>query len=149
MDLTRLAMDDQWTNDGNDSISLSENDGIKLQELLQAGPPPEGDRLPEPLENLRTQQSGVPTGIVRRLYISHFLSMWNSRFFEFGAVLFIAKIFPGTLLPVSIYAVVRSAAAIVLSPKIGSYIDVNERLKVVRLSIGKSTLQTRRHGIQV
>ncbi|KAJ3979583.1 hypothetical protein F5890DRAFT_908922 [Lentinula detonsa] len=38
------------------------------------------------------------------LYISHFLSTWNSRVFEFGAVLYLATIYPGTLLPMSIYA---------------------------------------------
>lgn len=80
----------------------------------------------------------VVSGITLRLYISHFLSTWNSRVFEFGAVLFIAEIFPGTLLPVSVYAVVRAASAILLSSKVGRYIDVNDRLKVVRGSIGKS-----------
>jgi iron-regulated transporter 1 len=35
----------------------------------------------------------------------------------------------------SIYAVVRSAAAIVLSPAVGSWIDTGDRLKVVRFSI--------------
>lgn len=69
------------------------------------------------------------------LYISHFLSMWNSRGFEFGAVLFLASIYPGTLLPLSIYALVRALAAILFSPKIGTYIDKAHRLHVVRLSI--------------
>lgn len=123
----------------NTSASLSENDDVELQELLGVPLPSENARQPGELEDLSTRQSPVSTGTVQRLCISHFLSTWNSRVFEFGAVLFIAKIFPGTLLPVSIYAVVRSAAAIVFSPKIGSYIDLNDRLKVVRLSIGKST----------
>ncbi|KAK5047260.1 hypothetical protein LTR84_006782 [Exophiala bonariae] len=69
------------------------------------------------------------------LYVSHFLSMWNSRGFEFGAVLFLATIYPSTLLPMSIYALVRALAAILLSPKVGSYIDKAHRLHVVRLSI--------------
>jgi hypothetical protein len=71
------------------------------------------------------------------LYCSHFLSTWNSRSFEFGAVLFLASIFPGTLLPLSIYALVRAAAAIVLSPAVGGYIDQGNRLRVIRTSIGK------------
>ena len=69
------------------------------------------------------------------LYISHFLSTWNSRGFEFGAVLFLATIYPGTLLPLSIYALIRAASAIVLSPLLGRYIDHGERLQVVRISI--------------
>ncbi len=82
---------------------------------------------------------GIPVAITRRLYISHFLSTWNSRSFEFGAVLFLASIFPMTLLPLSIYALVRAASAIILAPLIGRTIDRRSRLPVVRFSIGKSS----------
>lgn len=74
----------------------------------------------------------------RQLYVSHFLSTWNVRGFEFGAVLFLATIFPGTLLPMSVYALVRAASAILLSPVVGRYIDSGGRLQVIRVSIGKS-----------
>ena len=74
--------------------------------------------------------------IARRLYISHLLSTWNSRSFEFGAVLFLAGIFPGTLLKLSIYALLRSASAIVLASTIGHAVDRRDRLPVVRFSIG-------------
>ena len=73
--------------------------------------------------------------INRQLYVSHFLSTWNSRVFEFGAVLFLARIFPGTLLPSSVYALVRAASAICFAPLVGSYVDQGDRLRVVRLSI--------------
>lgn len=115
---------------------MNGNDDIELEQLLEDSTPTE--EL-ERSENATSSQGAVATGVSRRLYISHFLSTWNSRVFEFGAVLFIARIFSSTLLPVSMYAVVRSASAIVLSPKVGRYIDVNDRLKVVRISIGKST----------
>ena len=75
------------------------------------------------------------SGIKPRLYVSHFLSTWNSRVFEFGAVLFLARIFPGTLLPPSTYALVRAASAICFAPLVGRYVDQGNRLKVVRLSI--------------
>ncbi|KAE8167447.1 Ferroporti-1 [Aspergillus tamarii] len=75
-----------------------------------------------------------------RLYISHFLSTWNSRVFEFGAVLYLASIYPGTLLPMSVYALSRGVAAILLAPAVGNYIDTGNRLQVVRVSIG-SVLQ--------
>src|SRR5882757_1313027 len=71
-----------------------------------------------------------------RLYVSHFLSTWNSRVFEFGAVLYLATIFPGTLLPMSVYALTRGTSAILFSPAVGQYIDTGNRLQVVRLSIG-------------
>lgn len=71
----------------------------------------------------------------RLLYTSHFLSTWNSRAFEFGAFLFLASIYPQTLLPASVYALARAGSAAVLSPWIGSYIDRVDRLRVVRISI--------------
>jgi iron-regulated transporter 1 len=72
-----------------------------------------------------------------KLYISHFLSTWNSRLFEFGAVLFISTIFPGTLFPASIYALTRSASVVVFSTAIGHLIDRFERISLIRLSISK------------
>lgn len=79
----------------------------------------------------------VSARIARRLYVSHFLSTWNSRVFEFGAVLYLATIFPGTLLPMSLYALTRGLVAIIFAPAVGHYIDVGNRLQVVRVSIGK------------
>jgi len=83
--------------------------------------------------HLAQQHAGF--GTRRLLYVSHFLSMWNARGFEFGAVLFLATIYPGTLLPMSVYALLRAVAAIALAPLVGNYIDSADRLAVVRLSI--------------
>ncbi|KNG91396.1 putative iron-regulated transporter [Aspergillus nomiae NRRL 13137] len=80
-------------------------------------------------------RSEVPRTLARRLYISHFLSTWNSRVFEFGAVLYLASIYPGTLLPMSVYALSRGVAAILFAPAVGNYIDTGNRLQVVRVSI--------------
>jgi iron-regulated transporter 1 len=78
----------------------------------------------------------TPSGDVKsKLYVSHFLSTWNFRGFEFGAVLFLASIFPGTLLPMSIYALVRAGTSIAFASQVGQYIDHGNRLKVVRVSI--------------
>ncbi|KAE8402845.1 hypothetical protein BDV37DRAFT_294982 [Aspergillus pseudonomiae] len=82
----------------------------------------------------------VPGTLTRRLYISHFLSTWNSRVFEFGAVLYLASIYPGTLLPMSVYALSRGVAAILFAPAVGNYIDTGNRLQVVRVSIGSVRL---------
>lgn len=90
-------------------------------------------------ENASPNQPEAPTAIARRLYLSHFLSTWNSRVFEFGAVLYLAIIFPGTLLPMSIYAFTRGLSAIVFAPSVGLYIDTGNRMQVVRLSIGELT----------
>ena len=81
--------------------------------------------------------SYISRSLAWRLYLSHLLSTWNSRSFEFGSVLFLAQIYPGTLLYLSIYAMCRSAAGIVLSTRIGKAIDHKARLNVVRSSIGR------------
>ncbi|KAF1835287.1 hypothetical protein BDW02DRAFT_293609 [Decorospora gaudefroyi] len=70
-----------------------------------------------------------------RLYVSHTLSTWNARSFEFGAVIFLAAVFPGTLFFASCYALFRSAAAAALGSWIGNQVDHKNRLHVVRQSI--------------
>ncbi|OQO05030.1 hypothetical protein B0A48_08050 [Cryoendolithus antarcticus] len=70
-----------------------------------------------------------------RLYLSHALSAWNSRIFEFGAFLFLASIWTDDLLPASVYALARSAAAAALLPWLGSRLDRLDRLASIRLSL--------------
>lgn len=70
-----------------------------------------------------------------QLYTSHLLSTCNSRAFEFAAVLFLAALFPSTLRPLSVYALARSAAAVLLAQPVGAAIDARDRLAVVRASI--------------
>lgn len=77
----------------------------------------------------------TPRSLLWRLYISHTLSTWNARTFEFGAVIFLAAIFPGTLFFASCYALFRSAAAALLGSWIGSLVDQKDRLFIVRQSI--------------
>ncbi|KAG8158100.1 hypothetical protein KVR01_011861 [Diaporthe batatas] len=79
--------------------------------------------------------SSVPRSLGLRLYVSHFLSTWNSRVFEFGAALFLTSIFPGTLLPVSVYSLVRNAGCIVFAQPVGSWINRGNRLSLIRASI--------------
>jgi iron-regulated transporter 1 len=79
----------------------------------------------------------VPARLTNHIYVSHFLSTWNSRVFEFGGVLYLATIFPGTLLPMSVYALTRGLSAVFFAPAVGQYIDTSNRLQVVRLSIGE------------
>jgi hypothetical protein len=100
---------------------------------------PDAEQLPSPAQDRAVDRSRY---IARRLYVSHFLSTWNSRLFEFGAVLFIAAVYPDTLLPASIYALARAASAIFLSPVLGYYVDTGNRLQVVRVSILGQRLST-------
>ena len=97
-----------------------------------------GEALSVDLPQLGPAETGTRSqavSVTQQLYVSHFLSTWNSRVFEFGAVLFLARAFPGTLWPSSFYALIRAAAAVVFSPALGGYIDQGERLRVARRSI--------------
>ncbi|KAF2430033.1 hypothetical protein EJ08DRAFT_679530 [Tothia fuscella] len=80
-------------------------------------------------------ESPPHTSVLNRIYLSHLLSTWNSRMFEFGAVLFLAGVFPGSLLYASIYALVRALAATVLSNYVGAKMDRTNRLVAIRHSI--------------
>ena len=80
-------------------------------------------------------QDGNAQRLLWRLYVSHTLSTWNARTFEFGAVIFLAAIFPGTLFFASCYALFRAGAAAVLGSWIGHQVDCRNRLDVVRHSI--------------
>ena len=77
----------------------------------------------------------IVPNVLNRLYTSHFLSVWNSRLFEFGAVVFLAVITPGTLFYVSTYALIRSLAAVFLASSVGKYVDRSNRLVSIRASI--------------
>ncbi len=115
--------------------------GHERTPLLTTSAGPESDVLDASSGSGQRLTYRVPARITNRLYISHFLSTWNSRVFEFGAVLYLATIFPGTLLPMSVYALTRGASAILFSPAVGQYIDAGNRLQVVRLSIGTPSHQ--------
>lgn len=75
--------------------------------------------------------------VSRALFASHALSALNARLFEFGAVLYLADAFPGSLAPMSAYALARGGAAVVLGGMVGGWVDEGGRLGVVRGSIGE------------
>ncbi|KAK0625181.1 putative iron-regulated transporter [Bombardia bombarda] len=108
-------------------------------DLVQTQPPATSPMAPErdhpDNDGLNPSPGDVSQELALRLYTSHFLSTWNSRLFEFASVLFLAAIFPDTLLPMSLYALGRSGAAILFAQPIGSWIDHGDRLNVVRTSI--------------
>ncbi|KAI8161003.1 Solute carrier family 40 member 1 [Colletotrichum sp. SAR 10_70] len=132
-----LAADnDGYETDYEDSPRSSFSEGSYHDEPISDRPRPEGYRDEEammmaPQHDPTPAAPSISKPVVFRLYVSHFLSTWNSRLFEFGAVLFLASIYPGTLMPMSIYALVRGVFAVILSPSIGSWIDRGNRLSVV------------------
>ncbi|MCJ1387491.1 hypothetical protein MMC18_000334 [Xylographa bjoerkii] len=70
------------------------------------------------------------------LYVSHALSTWNARSYEFAAILFTAAAFPDTLLASSIRGLCNTVAALCLSSWIGRWIDRSQsRLRTLLLTI--------------
>lgn len=91
----------------------------------------------DPNLSYASMATGAAPNVLWRLYLSHSLSMWNSRMFEFGAVIFLAAIFPGTLFYASCYALFRAGAAALLSSSVGHMVDRVNRLRLIRSSIGR------------
>ena len=118
-----------------DSISTSTSTlTLSLESSSHSNPDPSISTPPHPNPHPTTPHPHTRP-LLWRLYLSHALSTWNARAFEFGAVLFLAAIFPGTLFFASCYALFRSAAAVVFGSRIGSLVDQKDRLHVVRQSI--------------
>lgn len=79
--------------------------------------------------------SDLKTLIKQRLYVSHFLYVWNSRMYEFGIVLFIINLYPGTLFPSSLFAFCSSLSGILLSNTVTNLVNHGERLKIIKKTI--------------
>ncbi|KAL9013661.1 MAG: hypothetical protein Q9173_001655 [Seirophora scorigena] len=114
------------------AVSLMGPPGSNGAESLKSQQPPMGD---EAAEDQSTVDAEGFRRVTRRLYTSHTLSTWNSRMFEFGAFLFLADVFPETLLFASVYALARSLAVFLLSSWIGGIMDGSNRLWAIRASI--------------
>ncbi|APA06317.1 hypothetical protein sscle_01g010870 [Sclerotinia sclerotiorum 1980 UF-70] len=70
------------------------------------------------------------------LYLSHFLSTWNGRSYEFAAIIFTANAWPDTLFAASIRGIVRTLASICFSSSVGRWVDKSpDRLKTLLTTI--------------
>ena len=70
------------------------------------------------------------------LFVSHFLSMWNSRTYEYGAILFIQASFPGNLLPSSINGIAETICVLFFASALGRWVDAaSSRLRPLLLTI--------------
>ncbi|KAK6352968.1 hypothetical protein TWF696_004958 [Orbilia brochopaga] len=87
----------------------------------------------ESLDLRRPQNS---SSSLRWLYLSHFLSTWNTRTYQFAAVIFTVEAFPNTLLSASISGIAQCIFAIILSQSVGTWVDrTPSRLKALRTTI--------------
>jgi iron-regulated transporter 1 len=124
---------------------IDSNGPHEVSELITERRPPDSTAMNAGIElhDIRLSQSHSTTvndrcheQVFWKLYLSHALSAWNSRTFEFGAVLFLAHAFPGTLLYISAYALSRALSAMLFSSYIGAFVDRLNRLTAIKHSIG-------------
>ncbi len=73
--------------------------------------------------------------LYQSLFMSHFLSAWGDRLWEFGLILFLATIYPDTLLYVGLVGFAENLACILLAIRVGHAIDRWPRLYTMRCAL--------------
>ena len=71
----------------------------------------------------------------RLLYLSYAFASFGDRAWEFASLVFIVELFPSTLLYASVFGVIETAAGLLSGPYIGAWMDRNQRLPVIRISV--------------
>ena len=66
---------------------------------------------------------------------SYFFTTWNARADSWALSLFLSLMFPGTLLPISIYSFSCSISCLVFAPAVGWIVDHTPRLRTVSFAI--------------
>jgi len=64
-------------------------------------------------------------------YMSHFLSTWSDRMWEFAIALLLINIWPDTMLLVALFGFTESIAVVLGGPVVGDWVDTHPRLEVV------------------
>src|SRR3989338_5119774 len=76
-----------------------------------------------------------PWSAFQYLWLSHALGQWSDRLWSFAIPLVLSSLFPSSMFPSTFYPFCSSLASFLLGPLIGRWIDGNDRLRVVRLSL--------------
>jgi iron-regulated transporter 1 len=71
----------------------------------------------------------------QKLYLSHALTSWTDRSFEFASYLLISRLYTSSLLQSSVYGLTTTLAALVLSNQIGNWINILSRLNTFRVTL--------------
>jgi len=71
----------------------------------------------------------------RKLYLSHLLTSWVDRSFEFASYLLISQVYTASLLQVSLYGLTTTLVALVLSSRIGHWINLLSRINTYRVTL--------------
>ncbi|KAF9114849.1 hypothetical protein BGX27_009597 [Mortierella sp. AM989] len=70
-----------------------------------------------------------------KLYLSHLLTSWVDRSFEFASYLLISRVYTSSLLQASIYGLTITLAALLFSNRIGNWINILSRLNTYRITL--------------
>ncbi|KAF9923759.1 hypothetical protein FBU30_006194 [Linnemannia zychae] len=70
-----------------------------------------------------------------KLYLSHLLTSWVDRSFEFASYLLISKVYTSSLLQASAYGLTTTFMALVCSNRIGNWINIVSRLNTYRITL--------------
>ncbi|KAG4026511.1 hypothetical protein MFRU_040g00690 [Monilinia fructicola] len=70
------------------------------------------------------------------LYLTHSLSTWNGRSYEFAAIVLTANVWPDTLVAASVRGIVKTLASICFSSTVGRWVDKSpDRLRTLLTTI--------------
>ena len=71
----------------------------------------------------------------RKPYLSHLLTSWVDRSFEFASYLLISKVYTDSLLQASAYGLTTTLVALLFSNRIGNWINILSRLNTYRIML--------------
>ncbi|KAM4561563.1 solute carrier family 40 member 1 [Fundulus diaphanus] len=69
------------------------------------------------------------------IYMSHALSTWGDRMWNFAVAVFLVELYGNSLLLTAVYGLVVAGSVLLLGANIGNWVDRNPRLKVAQTSL--------------
>ena len=110
---------------------------VVLYEIMRACGPrlpnyagDDGDVESDPLLRRGADTPALRTRLARVLYLSHFLSAWSDRMWQFAVPMLFMEVFVDTLLPAALFGLVLYTGCIVMMPVAGRWVDTGDRFKV-------------------
>ncbi|KAJ6425161.1 hypothetical protein OIU84_025856 [Salix udensis] len=80
-----------------------------------------------------SEDVSLPTSLIRKLYIGHFLARWDARMWEFSVGLYMITLWPDSLILPAVYGAIESASIALLGPIIGQWAEKLTYIKVLRI----------------
>ncbi|CAK7343706.1 unnamed protein product [Dovyalis caffra] len=84
-------------------------------------------------ESSSSHDSSLPTSLLRKLYIGHFLGRWDARMWEFSVGLYMITLWPDSLILPAMYGAIESASIALFGSIIGQWVEKLTYVKVLRI----------------